>query len=157
MLALICGVSQSSNLFDTIWHISSRLDSPVVFIVFKRCTIYPIHEETRMKNRRMVEQSKSYPSFSKIPILVWMLFSVVLGFKCRLLELIPLMALEGCCLPKLLSRLAGRFSGVIRFLGGYLIGSECALAPFAWGSKAIRQSTNNQSDQFFLGTCTLGW
>ncbi|CAL8239748.1 unnamed protein product, partial [Gadus morhua 'NCC'] len=38
-----------------------------------------------------------------------------------------------------------------------LIGSGCALYPLGWDSEEVRQTCNNSSDQFQLGSCHIGW
>ncbi|CAL8348986.1 unnamed protein product [Arctogadus glacialis] len=40
---------------------------------------------------------------------------------------------------------------------GLLIGSGCALYPLGWDSEEVRQTCNNSSDQFQLGSCQIGW
>ncbi|XP_059931771.1 LHFPL tetraspan subfamily member 6 protein [Gadus macrocephalus] len=43
------------------------------------------------------------------------------------------------------------------FSPGLLIGSGCALYPLGWDSEEVRQTCNNSSDQFQLGSCQIGW
>ncbi|KAM3843089.1 LHFPL tetraspan subfamily member 6 protein, partial [Diretmus argenteus] len=38
-----------------------------------------------------------------------------------------------------------------------LIGSGCALYPLGWDSEEVRQTCDNSSDQFELGSCQIGW
>ncbi|KAK1800708.1 hypothetical protein P4O66_005899 [Electrophorus voltai] len=40
---------------------------------------------------------------------------------------------------------------------GLLIGSGCALYPLGWDSEEVRQTCNNSSNQFELGSCEIGW
>ncbi|KAG7255500.1 hypothetical protein CRUP_016489 [Coryphaenoides rupestris] len=44
-----------------------------------------------------------------------------------------------------------------RFNARLLIGSGCALYPLGWDSEEVRQTCNNSSDQFQLGSCQIGW
>ncbi|XP_042189935.1 LHFPL tetraspan subfamily member 6 protein [Callorhinchus milii] len=156
MLSLLCAAASCTGFFMPYWLLGSQLDKPVSFGIFRRCT-YPVREESRLQSVVMVEQCGRYASFLGIPSLAWKICSVVTGVGCGLLLLVALTALMACCVSELISRTVGRVAGGIQFVGGILIGSGCALYPLGWNSEEVRQTCNNLSDQFELGTCQLGW
>ncbi|KPP73369.1 lipoma HMGIC fusion partnerprecursor-like [Scleropages formosus] len=171
LLSFLSAIASSVGFFMPYWLLGSQMDKPVSFGTFRRCS-YPIRDEER-RATVMLEQCGRYASFQGIPSLEWRICTVVTGAGCGLLLLVALTALMGCCVSDLISCTVGRVAGGIQFVGdqrmklvscgpddttaGLLIGSGCALYPLGWDSEEVRQTCNNSSDQFELGSCEIGW
>ncbi|KAF7700162.1 LHFPL tetraspan subfamily member 6 protein [Silurus meridionalis] len=155
LMSLLSAAACCVGFFMPYWLLGSQMDKPVSFGTFRRCS-YPVRDEASQATV-MLEQCGRYASFQGIPSVEWRICTVITGTGCGLLLLVALTGLMGCCVSELISRTVGRVAGGVQFVGGLLIGSGCALYPLGWDSEEVRQTCDNRSDQFKLGSCEIGW
>lgn len=155
LMSLLSATASCVGFFMPYWLLGSQMGVPVSFGTFRRCS-YPIRDQG-LEKTTMMEQCGRYAFFNSIPSLEWKICTVMTGSGCGLLLLVAVTAVMACCVSDIMSRGVGRVAGGIQFLGGLLIGSGCALYPLGWDSEEVKQTCSDASDQFYLGSCTLGW